>query len=233
MNRFILCYGSLIKVENLWCLSELGIPQTCLLESLDAFPGYYGDTPKINVPRFVYFVLGEKYSLEQITRVSQKVKQSVAYNFDAAFCEISMRNNTCCAIRITDIKDYSLIKSLQEAYRDHGMVLKKKIKNIENEPGLIKIRKFFRLEQCPSGIYLDKELTFNSYFVIPEEISWDTLKQHIDLLRNNWDQGSFDAARAFIYHDEGIIDLIRIFSKENNEVFTRSIRDKYYELMNL
>ncbi len=156
MNRFIVCYGSLIKVENLWCLSELGIPQTCLLESLDAFPGYYGDTPKINVPRFVYFVLGEKYSLEQITRVSQKVKQSVAYNFDAAFCEISMRNNTCCAIRITDIKDYSLIKSLQEAYRDHGMILKKKIKNIENEPGQIKIRKFFRLEQCPSGIYLEK-----------------------------------------------------------------------------
>ncbi|HOY31370.1 MAG TPA: hypothetical protein PKW80_05790 [Bacteroidales bacterium] len=231
MRNNIICYGNLVKVENLWCLSELGIPQTCLLESLDAFPGYYGDAPKINVPKFVYIMLGEKYSLEQITRVSQKVKESYTHDFDAAFCEISMRTQTCCAIRISNINDYSLIKSLQETYRDNGMVLKKKIKNIENKPALINIRKFFRLQPFPGGVYIDTERPDISYFAIPAEISWDELKQHIDLLRNNWNGKSFDAAKAFIYKDTGITDLIRIFSKENNESFTRSIRDKYYELI--
>lgn len=233
MDTVMEYFGNLIKVENLWCLDKLGIAQTCLLESLDAFPGYYGDMPQVNIPKFVYFVLGETYAMDQITRVSQKIRKNYPHDFDAAFCEISMRGQTCCAIRITNINDYYLIKSLQETYRDNGMVLKKKIKNIENEPALITIRKFFRLQAFPGGIYMDTERPVISYFAIPAEISWEELKQHIDLLRNNWNGKSFDAARAFIYKDNGITDLIRIFSKENNESFTRSIRDKYFELMKI
>lgn len=233
MEQIIERYGCLIKVENLWCLSEMGIPNTCLLESLDVFPGYYGDMPRENRPKFVYFVAAEALNLEQVSRISMKVKKQFPLNFDAAFCEISMRNNSCSAIRITNLHDYSDIRSLQEAFHDCGLMLKKKIRYFENEAGLIKIRKFFTMEVCGNGVFFDKDQLNISYFSIPAEISWEELKDHITMLRNNWQHARFDAAKCFIYEKGSITDLIRIFSQENSCEFSHLLRDKYYEIMRL
>lgn len=226
-------YGCLTKVENLWCLEKLGIPNTCLLESFDIFPGYYSKVPDETKPRYVYIVAGEKYTLEQVTRITKEVKQAYPYPFDAAITELTMRGTTCNAVRITGISDYTYIKQLQETYRDKGLVLKKKVRDIENEEAVIKIRKFYNLNVVSENVFMDAKNPDIGYFTTSADLPWDQFAKNITLLRNNWTGHSFDAAKSFIYLNDEITDMIRIYSKGITPEFLQQIKDKYCSLTGL
>lgn len=230
MENLIERYGCLLKVENLWCLEECGIPNTCLLESFDVFPAYYGSVPDETRPRFVYILAGDKYSLEQISRMAQAVRHNFHDPFDAALAEISLRGQTCSAVRITGIEDYDLIRQLQETFRDAGLVLKKKVHSINNEEAIIKIRKFFTLVPLPGDLFMDAKNADIGYFAVDSNQPWDHFASLIRQLRNNWTGSSFDAAQCFIYQKGVITDLVRIYSKELTADMLRQLRKKYLSL---
>lgn len=227
MNTMIERYGCLTKIENLWCLGHLALPNTCLLESFDVFPGYYGSVPSDTKPLFVYIIGAEKYSLEEIMRFTHSVRKEFSHPFDAAFAEIKMRGQTCSAVRISGIMEYAFIQELQKCYKEKGMQLKKKVRNIENEEAVIKIRKFFNLKIMADDIFIDTRTTDIGYFTVPEDVPWDRFARNITLLRNNWSGNSFDAAKSFIYQNAEITDMIRIYSRGLTPVFLRNLKDKY------
>jgi hypothetical protein len=220
-------YGCLTKVENLWCLEHYGIPNTCLLESLDIFPGYYGAVPTDARPKFVYIIGDGEYFLEEIMRLTKAVKKVYKHQFDAAYAEITMRGKKCNAVRIAGIAAYPMIKELQETYRTLGMKLKKKVRNIENEEAVIKIRKFFNLKVVADDIFIDAGTADIGYFTVENDLPWDKFARNIIVLRNNWNGNSFDAAKSFIYLNGEITDMVRIYSKGLTPVFLREIKDKY------
>lgn len=232
MKNYTEYFGCLTKVENLWCLEAVGIHNTCLLESFDVFPGYYGSHPSKSKPRFLYIVSDEAQTVESILRITKKVKKNYPENFDAALAQISMRHNSCYAVRITGIEDYSKIKKLQEVYQDMGLSLKKKVKNIENEPGVIKIYKIFKLIQTDENIYLDGQNPDIGYFKVKEDLEWEKFSENIRLLRNNLQGKSFDAAKCFIIQDSDIIDMVRIYSKDLYAQYLEELRTKYCSLFN-
>jgi len=222
-------YGCLTKVEALWCLEDSGIQNTFILESKEAFPGYYGHFSKQIKPLYIYIISNQKLTLEEVSRMTSNVKKIFKEDFDAAHCEITIRNNNFDGIRITRINDYSIVKDLQTAYKDCGLSLKKKVMKVENEDSIIKLHKFYKLKALSDNVFQDMKLQNIAYFKVDKEISWDDFRKKIDKLRFNWDGNSFDAAKSFIYQNSEITDLVRIYSKELNAGFMEKIREAYFK----
>ncbi|HBX51230.1 MAG: hypothetical protein A2275_19175 [Bacteroidetes bacterium RIFOXYA12_FULL_35_11] len=230
MKTILERYGCLTKVEHLWCLESFGIPNSCILESFDIFPGYYGLVPCESKPKFVYIIADEKYSLEEIMRFTKKVKNSFTHSFDGAYTEITLKGLTCCGVRVTGIEEYAYIRELQEKYKEIGFAIKKKVKKIENDEALIKIRKFFELNVIDNEIFLDNKTPDIGYFTVNNDISWDLFAKNIHLLHNNFQRVSFDAAKCFIYQNAEITDMIRIFSKGLTPELLKELKELYCRL---
>ncbi|MCK9255296.1 MAG: hypothetical protein GX793_05210 [Bacteroidales bacterium] len=227
MENIIERYGSVVKVEKLWCTEELGMPGYCLLESRETFPGYYSFYTNLIKPKHVFIVSNEKYSLEKMTRIIEKVKLKLSFNFDAAWCQVSMNNNICEGVRIAGIEDYNLIQELQKTFADCGLQLKKKIRGLESIEATIKVKKFFKLIKLENNLYLDKNNVHIGYFTINENISWNKFEQIVKKVKNNWEEKMFDAALAFIYEDNKIIDMIRVYSKEIDKQYLEKLKNLF------
>ncbi len=227
MNAITEYYGCLTKVENLWCLEEMGIPNTCILEARDAYPGYYGHIQGLNRPHLIFIMSTRKYSMEEVTRMTSAVRKVFPAPFSAAYCEITIAGRTAGGVRIQGINDYTRIRDLQMAYADHGLDLKKKEGNIENARSLIMVRKFFKLESFHNNIMRDTELEDTGYFHIEENYPWEKFESIIFRLRNNWNDTSFDAAKCFIFRNASIIDMVRIYSKDFSLLYLDKIRSAF------
>ncbi len=223
-------YGCLTKVEDLWCIEEAGIPNTCILESREIFPGYYSSPAGSSKPKHVFIMSKQDLTLEKVARLSAAVKKDYSKPFDAAFCEITIANQVCSGIRISGMEDYSGIKELQALFADHGTDLKKKVSNINKTEAIIKVRKFFNLEKASQFTYLDNVQNNMGYFVVDSDIPWEEFKQNILKLKNNWHGNSFDAAKCFIYENANIKDLVRIYSHDINDEFINTIREAYVKV---
>ena len=222
-------FGSILKQENIWCLDKVGLPDTCVLESLSPFPGYYGDDIKDAKPRFVYFVLKSHHSLEEITRSAMKIRKILDFNFDVALAQITMNGQTCHAVRISNVEEYSKIRLVQEQFKDHGIVFHKRSRKIEDEPGLIKIKKFFDLEYYPEAqVYLNLEVPSLGYFALESKLEWEEFRAVIKALRNNWSGPKFDAALGFFYQENAIVDVVRIYAETNQLEFMTCIKQVFH-----
>lgn len=220
-------YGCVTKVEHLWCLEEMGIPNTCVLEAREAYPGYYGSDPGQQRPRLIFFMSTRKYSLEEISRMTAAVRAVFGDPFDAAYCEITMGEKHAGGVRIKGIEDYAKIHELQAIYEQCGLELKKKDGVIENVEGLIMVKKFFRLVEVAPDIFIDADQQHVAYFGIKEDLPWDRFTTLITRMRNNWNGKSFDAAKSYIYRNAEICDLVRIYARDIDPGFVMLIRDAY------
>jgi hypothetical protein len=220
INRF----GSITKEENLWCLENVALPETCVLESLSPFPGYYGDVIKDAKPRFVYFILKHQYALEEIVRASMKIKPNVDFGFDISWAQIRIFGQDCDGIRVSTVTEYDNIRILQQRLRDLGFEFKKRTRRIEDEPALIKVKKFFDLEYDPkTKVYLSLDGDNFGYFPFEPHLAWDDFKDIIKTLRNNWTGPRFDAALGLFFQDKAIIDVLRIYAEPNDAEFMNCI----------
>ncbi len=223
-------FGSLMKVENLWCLEEYGIKNTCILESFKGYPGYYGNSPVSAKPFIVYIVSDQDYTMEDIIRISKKVKAKLNIDINVAFSKISIYPETCCAVRIAGANGYAEIKKIQETYRDCGFVLKRKVRGVVDAEANIKVYKFFSLEKFNENIFFDLNDANIGYFKVKEYIEWGEFANRIKMLRSNLNTKMFDAAQSFIYKDGEIIDMIRIFSINLSSELLKELSEKYYSL---
>lgn len=222
-------YGTIFKEENLWCQSDSAISNTCVLESLEPYPGYYGNFPHEVKPSFIYLITKQKYDNEKIYRASRKVKQKLMeLNLDIATSEISFFDELLFSIRLGNIKEYSSVKSVQECYMEHGIEFHRKKHPIENITALIKTSKFFKLNEfAQEGIYLDMIQANNGYFKIPNYVDWADFKKIIFHIKNNNRDLRFDAATGFFYDFSDVVDFVRIYMVNLQLTGLKRIRDTF------
>jgi hypothetical protein len=95
---------------------------------------------------------------------------------------------------------------------------------------MIRLEKFFYLEKTEEDIYIDKMQLHHGYFVIPEAISWKKFVALTNEVRYDTDLIFFDAAQAFIFEQNNIIDLVRIYRENLTLEKLKAIRDRYLKL---
>lgn len=112
------------------------------------------------------------------------------------------------AIRVQHPGAMKHIVELQQWFEDMGIGFMKK-KNF-NKPAIIRVTKYFRLEQDKEGIFHDLDNPWMHYLEISMLLSWKKFETITRNIKNNIDNNNFDAASGVIYIGD-IMDVVRIY----------------------
>lgn len=227
-NNILETVGTITKKEILASI-EHDTSKALVLETLKPYPGYHGTTiPDHLNPMSLFFVTNKKYTGENVIRATMAVKSNINIHFDAVPGQITVFNNLTPCIRIKDLKSYESIALLINEYRKHDIEFMKD-KKIEPFYGLIKIRKYFKLEVVEKGLYRDLEVPTMAYFKIPDLLSWDVFESITHNMKPNVEYNNFDAALGVFFTPAGVIDTVRIYHEEINMDDIRFLRSRYLE----
>ena len=220
--------GYIKKKETLSTVESEILDNTLVLENLHPFPGYHGaNFPDKSSPRSLFFVLTEKYSFEDIARITKKVKSHVKYDFNASEGTFHIQPYKYNCLRIKYLCSFKYLKELQEIYRDEGLKYYR-FKDI-NKEAIITINKVFDVIEEEPGIYWDCKNESKYYFELPENISWDYFVQFTKDIKNNLTQNNFDAALGVFYRRKEIVDVVRVYDKERTPERARELKERYKE----
>lgn len=222
--------GSILKEETIKTVTKVGVEKTLVYEVEDSFPGYYGLEDQGMSPNFIYIPTKKKYSYEFVKRLEHTIKTYFQESFDLSSASIDMFNEVIPAIRLKYLKNYDKVKDLLMFLREENVSFIKSNKKIKKR-ALLKTDKVFLVEEKNHGIYLDEEEKENTYLRLPKHLKWKEFETITFQVKNNWNGNGFDAALAHFNRHAGIIDLVRIYSKENSFEFTRTIQEVYHRFI--
>ena len=233
-SPYIERYGNLLKQEVLQTLDEQILPNTFVLEAPEPFPGfynYYSDHPIDSKPLYVYFVVKQLYTLEQITRATQNIRKYFQSDFNAAAGVVNIYNKEFNVIRVRHLSDYTQIPELQACYMDEGIEFRKKPGGKLAGPAVIRIKKFFILEEKHPGVFFDVTEKDHGYFIIPQYLTWKYFEDLTKKVKFNWDKSVFDAAIGHFHVNFGIQDMIRIYNPHLDLDYLMDVRKLYFDKM--
>lgn len=219
---FITKKESFVSVE-----SETG-SNALLLESLQPYPGYHGLTvPESLEPDSIFAITKNMYLDEQVIRAIQSVKKNFKGTFDAAPGTITIQNQDYNFVRIK-LLPYSRVGEVIQQFEESGIDFKKK-KTYSPFESILKVRKFFTIEETTAGIYRDLFDKNMFYLEIPILLNWDSFEKITMSLKYNMDDKNFDAAQCSVYSRSGLADFVRIYDQDCCQGKLIFIRDKYLE----
>lgn len=218
--------GSILKEETVKTLTKVGLEKTLIYEIEDSYPGYYGLESQDLRPNFIYLPTKSYYSYEDVKRVEGRIKKYFNETFDLSSGIIDMFNQLVPAIRLKYLQDYDKLRDIQLFLREENIEFKKQKRNI-HKTFLLKTDKVFLVKEYEKGIFLDQEEKENSYLTLPKHLKWKEFETITFQVKNNWTGNGFDAALAHFNRHSGVIDLVRVYSKENSYEFTRTIQEVY------
>jgi hypothetical protein len=220
--------GYILKEEKIATLTQNIIPNTLVLETQKAYPGYHGkDLPEeFSFPEFIYFITREKYTTEHILRVSEAVQKYFDKKLDVARAELTIYNNIYHSFRLKECVDYTRVLEIQTFYKSEGIQFAKS-KKIE-ATGLIQVQKTFALKETPEGIYHDLQEPNYFYIKLPINLNWEKFKAITLNIKRNIDNDNFDAALGLFYRTIGIVDFVRIYDKESSPEKLLDLKERYF-----
>jgi len=135
------------------------------------------------------------------------------------------------ALRIRDLQQYGQISILQQQYREAGLPLQHHKKGVLLNNAVIKLKKFFFLEELEEGLFFDARQAHHGYFLIPEHLDWNHFKKITAEAKYEVAVLNFDAASASIFTNNHILELVRIYREDISINKLKAIRDRYYHLL--
>ena len=222
--------GSVIKEETLRSLVKKGLPKTAIYEIEDSYPGYYGLEDQGLRPNFIYIPTKISYSYEDIKRLEKQIKLYCHETFDLSLASIDLMNDIQPCIRIKYLQNYDHLIDIQMFMKEEDVNFLKSGKKIHRKV-LIKTNKVFLVKEMEDGIYLDLEESENGYFELPKRLKWKEFEAIALQVKNNWNGIGFDAALAHFNRHDKIVDLVRIYTKENNLDLLTRIKNSFDHYM--
>jgi hypothetical protein len=236
MNQNLIAQGYLLKKEKLANYTSDEPFNEMLLENLDPFPGFYEryfiptnveETKPISV-----FMVIRDFGIDQeddFKRITSKIAQHLEIPFQAALSNITLFNRQAIAIRVI-MDDYGKLPSLISEYQKVGIEFHSR-RQVNPYVSLIKIHRFFELEEIEDGIYCDTDREHTYLIRIPAFLNWDKLVEASEFIRNNWIYKSFDTAQAAIYLKSGIMELVRVYDKNATPETLRFLKLKFAQFI--
>lgn len=220
--------GYIKKQENLTTVESNIIPNTFVLESLHPFPGYHGENlPEKSTPRSLFLIISKEISLEEISRITKKIKKKFNYDFNASPGNIYTKTSTYHCIRIKYLKSFTFLPELMNLYQDEGIKFAK-AKSFDAK-GLIIINKSFFVENIEETIYKDNIEASKYYIEVPVDLPWNEFVEATNKIKNNVSNSNFDAAQGVFYRNEGIVEVIRLYTGEGEYEKIKQIQKMYLD----
>ena len=225
-------YGNLLKAEQLVTMNDKILPNTFVLEAPEPFPGYfgyYGEVPQDSRPLYIYLVIDHLYTLEEVTRARINILKYFPSYFHADAGTVTIFNKSHDIIRVRHLDNYDMIKGLQTAFMDEGVVFKKKPSKNIHSTAIIRLKKFFKLREVEPGLYLDEVEKDHGYISLPRYVKWSEFEELTRRVKNNWSGSMFDSALGHFHNNFEIEDMIRIYNPEINMDLLHKVQKTYLE----
>lgn len=232
MTNIIEKFGLITKEEELINITDAIIPNTEVFEADKPYPGYYDCFPKEIKPLYIYITTKKSYTSEEIIRFSQNIQEHFSCQFSIAWGTITIFNDKLNVIRILGLKNYGLIKILQEEYIKQGIELKKTLRKRTKANAIIKLNKLFQLNKVEEDLFFDINNQSHAYFYIPKQMTWEQFVSITKKVKYNWNQSMFDAAIGYFYTNFKLKSIVRIYNKNINPEYIKSIKGKYLSEIN-
>ncbi len=225
-------FSELTKEEPLSTLeSDLTASDSCVLESVSPFFGYYHDGPMAQPEPHVYCVLDGYYSFMEVARAAEAINQSRNCPFDVAVGDLSMGRERCYVMRIKHISHYNEVAGIQFGFMDEGIGFKSRQKKIDSRMTVVRLLKFIYLYPGDNGVYMDAGNPGMGYFVLPAYVEWEEFKPLTSEVKNDTSILYFDAARISSYQNGNIQEMVRIYKEHLTPEMLMAIRDRYHKIM--
>lgn len=219
-------FGGIYKRETLSSLQD-EMFDTLVYEASHPFPGYYDEYSTVKKPLYFYLVLKEPVGMEEVIRANINVKKSFKGTFEATKSKISLLHEQLPVIRVRNIeKEESLIEIIN-LYKKEGFDFQKKGSKETKAEVLIKIYKFFKLEDLGEEIYLDHSEKEFLYFNLPHNVDWDLFEKATKNVKYNWHKSPFDAALGYFFRDDDVTDMVRVYHEKVDKEYINELKDLY------
>lgn len=211
---FVKPFGLIIKEEPLTLISEsLCFKNYTVLESTAPFYGYYNEHPSEQHPQYLYLMIEDKNSIEDVLIAGINIRKAEEIKFEDAYCELKFENLSCKAIRIRHLNEYSSISQLQSFYVNQGISLKHKQTFLSKDNTIIKLYKTFNFVEIEEGVYYDSVEPHHAYFKIDSYLDWLEFKELIKQVKYEPLLLNFDAAMISIFSYNKIISMVRVYKE--------------------
>lgn len=229
--------GLIIKKEKL-ASYETSVPlQTLILEDLAPFPGYYNSfhapvPDKDLIPSHLFFVLKEfdYFNDDEFVRKTLAIRAATEIEFDAVPGQLQLFNLTHPCIRIR-LQNIDSILPLVDAYKGAGMDFSR-YKHVKPYDSLIKIKTFFPLKELEEGVYHHIQRPEEFFIAIPFMPDWKNFEEITLKIRRNAEFKHYDAALASAYTQQGMLEMVRIYTESCTPGQLQELRHKYCREMN-
>ncbi|PCH53871.1 MAG: hypothetical protein COC22_01510 [Flavobacteriaceae bacterium] len=220
--------GKIIIQENIETVDENKMFKTFVINVPDPYKNYYGRFTDMEKPNSIIFVTKTPNSFEKILRVTRKLNKIYNLQLHGAKCEIIINGRKLNGVRLKGINKYSEINQIQQYYFEEGYDFAKSEK-FHNVDALIRINRFFNIEELEKGIYHSKDEENTYYVEIPKYISWENFRKITFEVKNNIPDRNYDIAKGILYNKDGITEILRIVKPKATVEMLKTIQQKYID----
>ncbi len=231
-NQITELFSELIKEEPLSTLErDLTAADSCVLESVSPFFGYYHDGPMAQPEPHLYCVLDGFYSIMEVTRVAERINAGRNCPFDVAAGTLSMGEETCHILRLKHISHYNEVAGIQLGFINAGIGFKPRRRKIDSRMTVVRLFKFIYLYPPEDGVFMDARNPGMGYFTLPRCVKWEDFKPLTNEVKNDTSILYFDAARISSYQKGAMKEMVRIYKEHLSPEMLRAIRDRYRKIL--
>lgn len=220
--------GKIIIQEKIDTIDENKLPNTFVINVPDPYKNYYGRFTEISKPVSIIFVTKTPNSFEKILRVTRKINDKYNLNLDGAKCEVTMNSRKLDGVRVKGINRYHEIGQIQQYYKDEGYEFAKSEK-FKSTEALIRINRFFNVDEIEKGIYHSQDEDQVYYIEVPRYMSWEIFKKFTVEIKHNLADANFDIAKGIFYVNDGITEILRIVKPKATLEFLKTVQHRYIE----
>jgi hypothetical protein len=220
--------GKIIIQENIDTIDENKLPGTFVINVPDPYKNYYGRFTEIVKPVSIIFVTKTPNSFEKILRVTKKINEKYNLKLDGAKCEVTMNSRKIDGIRVKGINRFHEIAQIQQYYKDEGYEFAKSEK-FKSTEALIRINRFFNVDEVEQGIYHSHDEDEVYYIEVPRYMSWDEFKKLTQEVKHNIADANYDIAKGIFYVNHGITEILRVVKPKATLELLKTIKKKYIE----
>jgi hypothetical protein len=220
--------GKIIKQENIDTIDRNKIPKTFVINVPDPYKSYYSRFTDVDKPVAVIFVTKLPNSFEKILRITRRINEQYNLELAAAKCEVTIKTRKLTGVRVKGINRFNEVEKVQQYYQDAGLEFARS-ETFSDTEAIIRINRFFVIDQLEEGIYQSKIESDTYYFELPKFIDWEEFKTITSGVKNNMTDSSFDIAKGIFYIDGGITEIIRVVKPKATVELLKNIRQKYID----
>ncbi len=220
--------GKIIIQEKIDTIDENKLPNTFVINVPDPYKNYYGRFTEIVKPVSIIFVTKTPNSFEKILRVTKKINEKYDLKLDGAKCEVTMNSKKLDGVRVKGINRFHEIGQIQQYYKDEGYDFAKSEK-FKSTEALIRINRFFNVDEVEKGIYHSHDEDEVYYIEVPRYMTWDEFKKLTQEIKHNIADANYDIAKGIFYVNHGITEILRIVKPKATLELLMTIKKKYIE----